>query len=83
MKHKLFISCEEAAHHIDKAQYGEASFYDSLTYKIHTFYCKHCKNYELKNKVLTQLLKKYSIRTLSQSQKQKMKETMALENIDT
>lgn len=82
MKHKLFISCEEAAHRIDKAQYGEANLYEKLTYKIHIVYCTLCRNYASKSRELTQVLKSQSIKLLSPTQKQRMKETMAKENIN-
>ncbi len=77
MKNKLFISCEEAAHRIDKAQYGEASFFEKLSYKIHNVYCKLCHGYATKNKKLSQLFKSASLRSLTMQQKAKMKEKLA------
>ncbi len=77
MKNKLFISCEEAAHRIDKAQYGEATFWEKLTFKIHNLYCKLCHLYEVKNKRLTSLFNSGDIRCLTREQKSKMKEKLA------
>jgi hypothetical protein len=76
MKFKLFISCEEAAHRIDKAQYGEAFFWEKLSFKIHNLYCKLCHFYAVKNKSLTSIFKTGEVRCLTKEQKSKMKEKM-------
>lgn len=76
MKNKLFISCEEAAHRIDKAQYGEATFWEKLTFKIHNLYCKLCRFYEVKNKKLTQLFKTSKVHCLTPEQKLKIKDKL-------
>jgi hypothetical protein len=77
MKNKLLISCEETAHRIDKAQYGEASLWEKLTVNIHNVYCKLCHGYAAKNKKLTQLFKSANLRSLTSEQKSKMKEKLA------
>lgn len=76
MKNTLFISCEEAAHRIDKAQYGEATFWEKLTFKIHNLYCRLCHFYAVKNKRLTSLLKSDEVHCLTKEQKTKMKEKL-------
>lgn len=76
MKNKLFISCEEAAHRIDKAQYGEASFWEKLSYKIHNLYCKLCHFYAVKSKRLTSLINSGKVHSLTSEQKSKMKEKL-------
>jgi hypothetical protein len=76
MKNKLFISCEEAAHRIDKTQYGEATFWEKLTYKIHNLYCKLCHFYAVKNERLTNLIKSGGVHSLTREQKSKMKEKL-------
>jgi hypothetical protein len=82
MKTKVFINCEEAARRIVKAQYGEASFFETFTYKIHNLFCTLCRKYASKSKKLTQLLNSHSIKLLSPSQKTKMKEKLAEENLN-
>ncbi len=77
MKNKLFISCEEAAHRLDKAQYGEANLWEKITIKIHNVYCKLCQRYADNNKKLTQLFKSANLRSLTAKQKSKMKEKLA------
>jgi hypothetical protein len=76
MKHKLFISCEEAAHRIDKSQYGEATFWEKLSFKIHNLYCKLCHYYEVKSKRLTGLINSGEVHCLTTEQKSKMKEKL-------
>jgi len=82
MKKKLFISCKEASHHIDKAQYDEASTWELFTYKLHILYCKFCRAYSLKNKKLTQLFKTQKISALSTEQKSKLKEKLSNIELD-
>ncbi len=77
MKYKLFISCEEAAHRIDKAQYDETTFWENFSFKIHNLYCSHCKVYAFINKRLTSLFKSGEVCCLTQEQKSKMKEKLA------
>tara|TARA_R110002072_G_scaffold22666_2_gene79606 strand:+ start:17177 stop:17422 length:246 start_codon:yes stop_codon:yes gene_type:complete len=76
MKNKLFISCEEAAHRIDKAQYGEATFWEKITFKIHNLYCKLCHLYEVKNKKLTHIIKSGKVQNLTKEQKLKIKDKL-------
>ncbi|MEX2349914.1 MAG: hypothetical protein WD554_03460 [Flavobacteriaceae bacterium] len=77
MKNKLFISCEEAAHRIDKAQYGETTFWEKLSFNFHNLYCSHCKVYAAINKRLTLLFKSGDVHCLTREQKSKMKEKLA------
>lgn len=82
MKTKIFTSCEEASHRIDKAQYGEASFWEKLSYKIHTLYCKFCRAYSKKNKKLSAILKNEKVTALSTEQKLKIKEKLSKEVVN-
>lgn len=76
MKKKLLINCKEAAQLIDKSQYGEATFWEKITFRIHNLYCKICRFYEIKSKKLTQLIKSGKVRSLTPEQKAKMKDTL-------
>lgn len=76
MKNKLFISCEEASHQIDKAQYGEASFWEKFTYRLHVLYCKLCRVYLAKSKKLSELLRTEKVNALTPEQKLKIKEKL-------
>jgi len=58
MKKKfLFISCEEAQHICDKAQYDEASLWEKIKLNIRLSWCHVTKAYYKRNVKLTNAVK--------------------------
>lgn len=54
----LFISCAEAMHICDKAQYGEATTWEKIKFNIRLSWCRITKGYYKKNKQLSAFLNK-------------------------
>ena len=67
------LNCSEAAEFCDKAQYREAGFLSKLKLRLHLIFCPPCKEYTKKNLKLTSLLKKASIKTCTQKEKERYK----------
>ncbi|WP_222984935.1 hypothetical protein [Flagellimonas meishanensis] len=67
------ISCEEASHICTRSQYEEASFWEILKLRLHILYCKACAKFSKKNKTLTSLCDRADLHTLSDSEKEAMK----------
>lgn len=68
------ISCEEAQHICDKAQYKEANLWERLKLSIHLLACKVCKEYTSNNGKLTNLCGKVKNNTLDKEVKSEMQE---------
>lgn len=80
----VFISCDEATTICDKNQYGEASFVEKLKLKIHFLICKVCALYSKQNTLISSICgkhlkagKKEGIETLSEQEKNKIKEHLS------
>lgn len=75
MKNKsfLFISCEEAKHICDKAQYNEATSWEKFKLNLRYAWCQITRAYVVKNKKLTKALKSSNITCLKNSEKQELK----------
>ena len=71
-KNKFFISCEEAKHICDKAQYGEASFWEKVKLNIRLSWCHITRAYSGNNSKLTKLIKKSKIEVIEQDKKEEM-----------
>lgn len=69
----LFISCDEAAHICDKAQYGEASIWERFKLKIRLCYCGISKSYTSKNSKLTETLQRAEVDCLKTDERNKLK----------
>ena len=67
-------SCEEAKLLCDKAQYEEASWWETIKLKMHLLYCKACASHSEKNTKFTGLCNKASLQNLSDADKEEMKE---------
>ena len=65
----LFISCEEAMHICDKAQYGEASWWEKIELKIRLFWCRFTKGYAKKNTLLSVYIKNRKIDCLKHQER--------------
>lgn len=69
----LFISCDEAKHICDKAQYNEASFWEKIELNIRYTWCRFTRAYVKKNKKLTNAVKNSSLECLNNSEREHLK----------
>lgn len=69
----LFISCDEAKHICDKAQYNEASFWEKLELNIRYSWCKFTRAYVKKNKQLSSIVKKSKVTCLQNCERDSIK----------
>ena len=70
------LSCEKAAEICTKTQYGEASFTDKLKLSYHLFVCKTCAKFSKQNTEFTSICENANIKSLSQTQKEAMKNAL-------
>lgn len=56
---KLWLSCKEATHLIEKQHHTSLPFSEKWALKFHLILCKVCKFYATQSKQIEQLLKKY------------------------
>lgn len=68
-KNFLFISCEEAYHICDKAQYGEATFWEKIKLNLRYLWCRITQSYVNRNRKLTQTIKVSNIQTLHKTER--------------
>ncbi|MCF6294832.1 MAG: hypothetical protein L3J25_03980 [Flavobacteriaceae bacterium] len=73
-KNKIFVTCEEANHNCDKAQYNEATFWEKVKLVIHILYCRACRKHSSDNAKLSKTIAKSKVDCLKLKDKQKMKE---------
>lgn len=78
MKNKsfLFISCEQAKHICDRAQYNEATTWEKFKLNLRYLWCHITRAYVKKNKKLTEAIKSSKITCLKNSEKQQLKEVL-------
>lgn len=69
-------SCEKATMICTKAQYEEATFIEKVTLKMHILVCKSCSKFSKENTEFTSLCDKAISNSLSESEKQEMKEKL-------
>ncbi|KKN13617.1 hypothetical protein LCGC14_1004550 [marine sediment metagenome] len=72
----MMISCKKAALICNKVQYREATFLERLKLKFHLFVCKNCPEFSRQNSRLTSLCQQADLRSLSETDKKKMKEIL-------
>lgn len=70
----LFISCEEAMHICDKAQYGEATLWEKIELKIRLSWCHFTKGYAKKNNQLSAFIKQHRIECLKSNERKQLQE---------
>ena len=70
----LFISCEEAMHICDKAQYDEASWWETIELKIRISWCHFTKDYVQKNTHLSSFLKQHKVECLQRKKRKRLQE---------
>lgn len=72
----LFISCEEAKHLCDKAQYGEASSWEKLKLKLRLSWCHITRSYAKKNQKLSDIIKKSELQYMSPEERELLKSSI-------
>ena len=70
------ISCEQAATICDKSQYKVAGLLEKIQLSLHLMFCKTCAGFSAKNKQLTSLCKQAHLRSLSERDKEAMKQRL-------
>ena len=70
------ITCEEASIICSKSQYREAGLRERLQLRIHLFLCNPCASFSRKNRKLSQLCSKASVKTLSPEDKDRIKDLL-------
>ncbi|MFL0354034.1 hypothetical protein [Xanthomarina sp. GH4-25] len=75
MKNKsfLFISCDEAKHICDKAQYNEATPWEKLKLNLRYLWCQITRAYVKRNKKLSKAVESSKITCLKNSEKEQLK----------
>ena len=68
----LFVSCDEAQHICDKAQYGEASTSERLKLMLRLFYCRVTKTYSKKNTKLSETIETSKVQCLKAEERNKL-----------
>lgn len=69
----LFISCEEAKHICDKAQYNEASGWQRVKLGIRLSWCKVTRAYSNRNNRLTKTVNDANVSCMNQTEKDQLK----------
>ena len=69
----LFISCEEAKHICDKAQYNEATGWERVKLAIRLSWCKVTRAYSNRNKQLTKTVNDANVNCMNQTEKDQLK----------
>ncbi|WP_179354504.1 hypothetical protein [Winogradskyella vidalii] len=72
----LFISCDEAKHICDKAQYGEASTWERAKLGLRLFYCRISKNYSTKNTKLSEVIQKSEVKCLKSQERNQLQKQL-------
>ncbi len=70
----LFISCEEAKHICDKAQYGDSTFWERIELTIRYMWCRLTKAHVKRNIKLTKAIKKSNVQSLEQTERELLTE---------
>lgn len=73
-KNIFFISCEEAYHICDKAQYGDATLIEKIKLNLRYLWCRFTKSYVKRNKKLTHAIKTAKVQSLHQNERQQLLE---------
>ena len=70
------ISCEQAQVICNKKQYREARFLEKVQLMGHMLFCKACFKFSRKNNRLTQMICQADMRSLSEAEKQRLKQQL-------
>ncbi len=71
------ISCEEATLICNKTQYKESSLLERIQLRLHVLVCKTCGKYTKMNTQLTELCTRAELHSLTEAEKQALKERIA------
>lgn len=71
-KRFLFISCDEAKHICDKAQYDEATAWERIKLGLRLFWCNVTKSYSKNNIKLTESIKNSKLKCLKTEERIKL-----------
>ncbi|MCB4807698.1 hypothetical protein LG651_05505 [Tamlana sp. 62-3] len=69
-KSVFFISCDEAKHICDKAQYDEASSWEKFKLSVRLMYCNVTQKYYKRNKKLTKVVKSSNAECLNPKERE-------------
>ena len=72
-KRFLFISCEEAQHICDKAQYDEASLWEKIKLNLRLSWCRVTRAYYKRNTKLTKVINDSNVECMDQASKETLK----------
>ncbi|MBU2928792.1 hypothetical protein [Winogradskyella psychrotolerans] len=75
-KRFLFISCDEAKHICDKAQYGEATSWEQFKLRFRLFYCHITKTYSRKNTKLSETIETSKVQCLKAEERNKLQSAL-------
>ncbi|MEO8934766.1 MAG: hypothetical protein ABI295_10710 [Xanthomarina sp.] len=78
-KHYLFISCDNAKHICDKAQYNEATNWEKYLLKFRYFWCRITRAYVNRNVKLTETIKSSKVTCLNASEKEFLQQSLQQE----
>ncbi|TXE09802.1 hypothetical protein FUA26_09950 [Seonamhaeicola algicola] len=72
----LFVSCDEAQHLCDKAQYNEASLFDKIKLNLRLSWCRVTRAYYKRNTKLTKKINEANVDCLTPECKENMKKEL-------
>lgn len=73
------INCHEGKMLCDKNQYKEASLWEKIKLNFYLIVCSECRAYTANNNKLTKAMKNPKVETVSQDEKNALKEKLARE----
>jgi len=73
------INCHNGKILCDKNQYKETSFWEKVKLNFYLIICSECRSYTANNTKLTKAMKNPKIETVSQDEKNALKEKLARE----
>ncbi len=71
------INCHEGKMLCDKNQYNEASLWEKVKLNFYLVMCSECRKYTANNNKLSKSVKKSNISTVSQAEKEILKQKLA------
>jgi hypothetical protein len=75
----LNINCNQGKMLCDKRQYNEASLWEKVKLSLYLIVCSECRSYTNNNVKLTKAMKNPKVHSVSNSEKNALKERLARE----
>lgn len=72
-KKLLYLDCEEALKFCDKSEYKETNLSNRIRLKVHLLLCESCRKYHEKNRKLSLLMTRASLKTCTLEEKEMFK----------